>query len=134
MRRYIKRLIRLVKRHRDVSELHHPLYLDSLLHLSAPENRDMAAEIGYDALLYAVEDLLYEKISKHDKETFLLGVCDQRLEETSFNASLEAWELRYCNGLRVFVSSDTRSMRAYTDESTQAESNTRFNDAMTFFC
>jgi len=104
------------------------------MHLSAPENRDMAAEIGYDALLYAVEELLYEKISKHDKETVLLGVCDQRLEETSYNASLEAWELRYCSGLRVFVSSDTRSMRAYTGEMTQAESNTRLSDAMTFFC
>lgn len=134
LRRYIKRLVRLVKRRKDVSELDYPLYLDSLFHLSAPENRDMAAEIGYGALLCAVEELLCEKISEHDKETHLLGIGNRQLEKTLFNSSLQAWELRYCDGLRVFVSADTRSIWIYTDETIRAERAMRLNDAMTFFC
>lgn len=134
LRRYIKRLTRLIKKHNDVSRLNRELYLDSLLQLSAPENKDMADEIGYNALLLAVEDLLSTKISDHDKETQLLGVRDQKLEETIFNASLDRWELRYCGGSRVLVSADTKSMWIYKDDCIRADQTARLNDAMTLFC
>ena len=135
------------------------LYQAPMKCLCAPENEDIAAEIGFPKVIDAIdnsfarkmnkydEESLRCKIAEYDDETRLLGICDRRLVRTSFNLTMSAWELWYTGGVCIYVFidalsiwnhspvfCDTLSMWTYKDNSIQDEIAARLDDAMTLRC
>jgi len=158
LRNYVNRIVDKIAKE-GTHFLSEQLYQRPLKTLSARENEDIAAEIGFPKLIDAInksfarkmseydKESLQRKIDEYDDETRLLGIRNRRLVKTLFNLTMGAWELWYTGGLCIYVFidalsiwnhspvfCDTLSMWTYKDESIQDEIAARLDDAMTLFC